>query len=61
MIWIKRIFRAPTPLEKAAKELDSLEHESLEATGTRDWAQHRINYSQERMRFLRNYLAGETP
>lgn len=56
MKWIKDLFRTPTPLEKAARELSSLEHEALEATGTRDWAQHRINYAQERMTFLKDYL-----
>ena len=64
MMWIKELFRKPTPLEKAARELANLEHEVLEATGTRDWAQHRISYSQQRMAYLKQFLAtthtGET-
>lgn len=60
MNWLKNIFRRPTPLELAAKEIANLEHNILEATGTRDWAQHRINYAKQRIAYLKDYLNKET-
>lgn len=57
--WLKRLLSRPSPLELAARELADLEHNVLEATGTRDWAQHRINYAKQRIAYLREYLEGK--
>lgn len=57
MNWIKKIFTKPTPLELAARELGDLEHSKLEATAARDWAYHRIKYTEQRMVYLIDYLA----
>lgn len=59
MNWLKRLLSRPTPLELAAKELGELEHNVLEATGTRDWAQHRINYAKQRIAYLKDFLNTE--
>jgi hypothetical protein len=60
MNWLKQLLRKPTPLELAAKELHELEHTKLEATAAREWAYHRINYTEQRMAYLKEYLGQET-
>lgn len=57
MNWIKKLFTKPTPYELAARELGELEHSKLEATAAREWAYHRIKYTEQRMAYLQDYLA----
>ena len=60
MSWIKRLFTKPTPMELAARELDTLEHTKLEATAAREWAYHRIQYTERRIAYLKEYLSEAT-
>ncbi len=57
---IKNLFRKPTPLEKAAKELGQLEHHLLEITAEISWGQNRLAYNKERADYLRNYIKTKT-
>ena len=61
MNWILRFFRQPTVLETAARELGELERAVLEATGTREWAQHRVNFALQRIKYLKEFLTEEAP
>jgi len=56
MKWIKQLLRHPTPLELATKELNELEHSKLKATAEREWAYHRIKYTEQRIGFLQTYI-----
>ena len=53
---LKRIFRKPTPLERAAKELGQIEHSMLDASAEIMWAQKRMEYYKERKQGLQSYV-----
>lgn len=56
---LKALFRKPTPLERATKELGQIEHSLLDVRAEISWAQHRLSYYLERETFLRGYIKGE--
>lgn len=57
---IKALFRKPTPLERAAKELGQIEHSMLDITAEIRWAVKRREYYVERREELIGILKGET-
>ena len=50
------IFRTPTPLEMAAKELADAERALLEASTAREYATAMVDYNNERIFRLRKYI-----
>lgn len=50
------IFRTPSPLELAAKELDMAERGLLEAQSAREYADAMVTYHGERIDRLRRYI-----
>ena len=58
--YLKSLFRKPTPLERAAKELGQIEHSMLDVTAEIAWAQKRLEYYKERQAMLKVYVQGET-
>lgn len=57
---IKALFRKPTPLERAAKELGQIEHSLLDVTAEIEWAKKRHEYYTIRKLTLQGYIQGET-
>jgi hypothetical protein len=57
---LKALFRKPTPLERAAKELGQIEHSLLDVDGEIMWAQKRKEYYIMRRAVLHGYIQGET-
>lgn len=55
---IKRIFRKPTPLELASKELAEAERALLEAETAVEYAQSVVNYNRARIGRLKEYIRG---
>lgn len=53
---LRKLFARPTPMEKAARELEQLAHMHLEVTATISWANQRLAYNRERAEFLKDYL-----
>ena len=56
---IKSLFRKPTPLERATKELGQIEHSLLDLTAEIMWAQKRKEYYTERGNALHDYIIRE--
>lgn len=54
---IRKLFRKPTPLEKAVRELGTIEHAMLDVGAEIMWAQKRLEYYQSRAAALRTYVA----
>lgn len=54
------VFRTPTPLEMAAKELADAERALLEASTAREYATAMVDYNNERIYRLRKYLKEAT-
>lgn len=50
------IFRTPTPLELAAKELAEAERALLQAETAREYATAMVEYNDERIQRLRRYI-----
>lgn len=57
---IKDLFRKPTPLERAAKELGQIEHSLLDVDGEIMWSQKRKEYYILRKSVLQGYIKEET-
>jgi hypothetical protein len=57
---LKALFRKPTPLERAAKELGQIEHSLLDVDAEIMWAQKRKEYYILRKAVLAGYIQGET-
>lgn len=57
---LKRLFRKPTPLERAARELGQIEHSLLDVTAEIKWAQKRREYYVDRKAELQAYIQGGT-
>jgi len=53
---ITNLFRTPTALEIAARELAQAERALLEAETAREYATAMVEYNQERIHRLRRYL-----
>lgn len=53
---IRKHFRKPTPLERAARELGLIEHSLLDVTAEIMWAQKRKEYYIDRMVSLKQYI-----
>ena len=56
---LKSLFRKPTPLERAAKELGQIEHSLLDVGAEIMWAQGRQDYYIKRKKTLIAYIEGE--
>ena len=54
------IFRTPSALELATRELAQAELALLEAHSGREFADAMVTYHQERIYRLRNYIQGES-
>lgn len=54
--WIKKHFRKPTPLERAARELAQIEHSLLDVDAEIMWAQKRKEYYINRTTVLKGYI-----
>lgn len=50
------LFRTPTPLELAARELAEAERQLLQAHSAREYADAMVQYNQERIHRLRNFI-----
>lgn len=57
---IKSLFRKPTPLERAAKELGQIEHSLLDVDAEIMWGQKRKEYYILRKGVLQGYIQLET-
>lgn len=53
---IKALFRKPTPLERAAKELGQIEHAELDVSGEIAWAIKRKEYYALRKEALQEFI-----
>ena len=60
MNWLKRLFRKPTPLERAARELGQIEHSLLDVTAEIGWANKRKEYYINRTMELMTYIKENT-
>ena len=58
--YLKSLFRKPTPLERAAKELGQIEHSLLDVNAEIEWAQKRKEYYIIRKSALTGYIKEET-
>lgn len=56
---LKALFRKPTPMERAAKELGQIEHSLLDVSAEIMWAKKREEYYKDRRAELRDYIQGE--
>ena len=54
---LRKLFRKPTPVEKAVRELGTIEHAMLDVGAEIMWAQKRLEYYQSRASSLRTYVA----
>jgi hypothetical protein len=54
--WIKEIFRKPSPLMLAARELDDAKRELLVAQTHRDYADSSVRYNEMRIARLEKVL-----
>lgn len=50
------LFRTPTPLELAAREMAEAERSLLSAHSAREYADAMVQYNQERIFRLRNFI-----
>jgi len=50
------LFRTPTPLELAAREMAEAERQLLSAHSAREYADAMVQYNQERIHRLRNFI-----
>lgn len=55
---VKEYFRTPTPEELAAKELDEAKRELLRALSGQDYANRIVQYHEDRIKRLTEYLHG---
>ena len=53
---IRKLFRKPTPLERAARELGTIEHALLDVGAEIMWAEKRQEYYEIRRLQLREYV-----
>lgn len=56
MNWLKQIFRKPSPLELAARELVDAEHALLVAQTGKDWAEMSVEYNTRRINRLKQHI-----
>ena len=56
MNWLLKLFRRPSPQEKAAEDIYDAEHSLLEAHKDREWAEARIAAYEARIARLRVYI-----
>ena len=56
--YLKSLFRKPTPLERAARELGQIEHSLLDVDAEIMWAQKRKEYYIQRKGVLTGYVQG---
>ncbi len=59
MNWIIKLFRRPSPQEKAAEDVYDAEHSLLEAHKDLEWATARIAAYEARIQRLRLYVTKE--
>lgn len=55
--WIKRLFRKPTPIEVAARELAEAELSKLQAQSAKEYAASVEAYNDNRIKRLKKVLA----
>ena len=55
--WLLKLFRRPSPKEKAAEDIYDAEHALLEAHKDLEWATARIHAYEVRLDRLRRYVA----
>jgi hypothetical protein len=55
--WIKDIFRNPSALEIACKELDEAEKEHLSLKNTHDYVAGMLNYREAQITRLHKYIS----
>ena len=53
---LRKLFRKPTPLERAARELGTIEHALLDVGAEIMWAEKRQQYYEMRRVQLREYV-----
>lgn len=53
---IRKLFRKPTPLERAARELGTIEHAMLDVGAEIMWAEKRQQYYELRRAQLKEYV-----
>ena len=53
---LRKLFRKPTPLERAARELGTIEHAMLDVGAEIMWAEKRQQYYEMRRVQLREYV-----
>ena len=53
---IRKLFRKPTPLERAARELGTIEHAMLDVGAEILWAEKREQYYELRRAQLKEYV-----
>ena len=58
--YLKSLFRKPTPLERAAKDLGQIEHSMLDVSAEIAWAIKRKEYYDLRKVALQDYIKEET-
>ena len=57
---LKRLFKKPTPLERAARELGLIEHAILDCNAEISWSKKRLEYHTERQSYLKDYINNES-
>lgn len=55
---MKDYFKTPTPEELAAKEMDEAKRELLRALSAQDYSNRIVQYHQDRIKRLTEYLNG---
>lgn len=55
--WLKDIFRNPSALELACKELDEAEKQHLSLNNTREYVAGMLTYREAQITRLRTYIA----
>ena len=55
-----QLYRKPSPLAMAVRELTEAEHALLVAHTGKEWAEMSVTYNEKRIARLREYIKGET-
>jgi hypothetical protein len=56
---LKNMFRMPTPLQVAARELAQAEHELLEAETGVEFASSLVTFNKQRVKRLKTFMVGQ--
>ena len=56
MTRLKTLFKKPTPLERAARELGQIEHAILDLHAEIEWGRKQLEYYEDRKTLLRDYV-----